>query len=148
MFKELGQESFNWSLAPKTTLHRPQLSSARSGHTARCHKIILSKPLKSCRLDLIPECWKNSHLPFITSSAVCIKSYKSVVLVLDKLKYDFFLTIIWDILHWLNVNQRLEFKTHVLVFKCRINEAQANLSEMLHTVQHPMRCNLRFWCED
>ena len=49
-----------------------------------------------------------------------------------------------DRLHWLPVKQRIKFKIKcVLVFKCKINEAPAYLSEMLHRVVCLVRYNFR-----
>ena len=69
------------------------------------------------------------------ASAVHIRPLQNVLnaaarLILRKRKYDHITAAIRDLLHWLPVQQRIEYKLCVLVYKCLLQTAPIYLSEL------------------
>jgi len=103
--------------------------------------------MRIVRKSLILEAAKTMVHAFVTSrldycnsilygaSAVHIRPLQNVLnaaarLILRKRKYDHITAAVRDLLHWLPVQQRIEYKMCVLVYKCLHQTAPIYLSEL------------------
>ena len=83
------------------------------------------------------------------SSAVHIRSLQNALnvaarVVLHKRKFDHITADVWDCLHWLPVQQRVEYKVSLLIYKCLHQAAPSYLAEMCVPVSATdNRCSLR-----
>jgi len=65
-------------------------------------------------------------------------------MIVRKKKYDSITSTLRDVLHWLPIRQRVDYKLGVLMFNCRHNLAPGYLTTMCHAVsENPGRHNLR-----
>ena len=114
-------------LSGRCFYHLRQMRTVRKSLTQEAAKMMVRAFVTSC----IDYCNSILH----GASTVHIRPLQSVLnaaarLILCKRKYDCITAAIRDSLHWLPVQQRIEYKLCVLVYKCLHQAAPVYLSEL------------------